>query len=187
MNHQPPDRPAFDIASAIRTVRDEKVLLDADLARLYGVETKALNRAVKRNTARFPPDFVFLLTREEAAALRCQSGTLKTGRGQHRKFLPHAFTEQGALMAASVLNSPQAVRMSVFVVRAFVEMRRLLGGSPELARQLQELEATLTARLDGHEAAIVDVLQRLMRLLDPPPEPELPRRAIGFHAPPQDD
>jgi hypothetical protein len=88
-------------------------------------------------------------------------------------------------MAANVLNSPPAVRMSVFVVRAFVKMRELLGGTKELARQLRELEAKLTARLDGHEAAIVDVLQRVMRLLDPPPAPEPPRRQIGFHVKPE--
>jgi hypothetical protein len=98
--------------------------------------------------------------------------------------LPYAFTEQGAIMAANVLNSPQAVRMSVFVVRAFVKMRELLGGSKELARQLRVLEDKLTARLYGHEAAIVDVLQRVMRLLDPPPAPEPPRRQIGFHVRP---
>jgi hypothetical protein len=108
--------------------------------------------------------------------------TLKPGRGQHRKYLPWAFTEPGAIMTANVLNSLQAVRMSVFVVRAFVKMRELLGGTEDLARQLKALEARLTARLDGHEAAIVDVLQRLMRLLEPPPEPEPPRRQIGFHA-----
>ena len=117
--------------------------------------------------------------------LRSQIATLKLGRGQHRKYLPYAFTEQGAIMAANVLNSPQAVRMSVFVVRAFVKMREPLGGTKELARQLRELEAKLTARLDGHEAAIVDVLQRIMRLLDPPPEPAPPRRQIGFHVRPE--
>ena len=90
-------------------------------------------------------------------------------------------------MAANVLNSSQAVRMSVFVVRAFVKMRELLGGTKELANQLKALEAKLTARLDGHQAAIVDVLQRIMRLLDPPPEPEPPRRQIGFHARPDDE
>jgi hypothetical protein len=119
--------------------------------------------------------------------LRSQTAILKTGRGQHRKFLPYAFTEPGAIMAANVLNSPPAVRMSVFVVRAFVKMRELLGGTKELARQLRALEAKLTARLDGHEAAIVDVLQRLMRLLDPTPEPEPPRRQIGFHVRPDNE
>jgi hypothetical protein len=189
MKPDPNTHPAFDIESAILTVREEKVLLDSDLAAIYGVPTFRFNEAVKRNPDRFPGDFRFQLTREEwqtVQRLRSRSAILKTGRGQHRKFLPYAFTEPGALMAANVLNSPRAVRMSVFVVRAFVKMHELLGGTKELARQLQALEAKLTARLDGHDAAIVDVLQRLMRLLDPPPEPEPPRRQIGFHVRPGD-
>lgn len=193
-------RPAFDIASAILTVRGERILLDGDLALLYGVPTYRFNEAIKRNADRFPRDFRFQLTKAEwmtvqglrsqiaifepESNLKSQIARSSPGRGQHRKFLPYAFTERGAIMAANVLNSPQAVRMSVFVVRAFVKMRELLGGTKELARQLRELEAKLTARLDGHEAAIVDVLQRIMRLLDPPPEPEPPRRQIGFHARP---
>ncbi len=166
-------QPAFDIGSAILTVRGERVLLDSDLARLYGVETKALNRAVQRNLDRFPRDFRFQLTRAEFGNLKYQIGTSSSGHGGRRK-LPWAFTEHGAIMAANVLNSPRAVQMSVFVVRAFLKMRELLGGTKELARQLRALEAKLTARLDGHEAAIVDVLQRVMRLLDPPPAPEPP-------------
>jgi hypothetical protein len=162
-------------------LRGEKVLLDSELARLYGVETKALNRAVQRNLDRFPGDFVFQLTRAEFGNLKYQIGTSSASHGGRRK-LPWAFTEHGSIMAANVLNSPRAVHMSVFVVRAFLKMRKLLGGSPGLARQLRELEAKLTARLDGHEAAIVDVLQRVMRLLDPPPAPEPPRRQIGFRA-----
>ena len=109
--------------------RGEKVILDADLARIYGVETKAFNRAVKRNADRFPPDFVFQLSRKEFNSLRFQFGTLKTGRGQHRKYLPYAFTEHGAIMTANVLNSPQAVQMSVYVVRAFLKMRSVLSDS----------------------------------------------------------
>lgn len=149
------------IESFIRTIRGRKVLLDTDLARIYGVPTKRLNEQVRRNLDRFPDDFMFQLTPEEIDSLRSQIATLKLGRGEHRKYLPYAFTEHGAIMAANVLNSPQAVRMSVFVVRAFVKMRGLLGGTKELARQLRELEAKLTARLDGHEAAIVDFLLRL--------------------------
>lgn len=177
------------ITPAIRAIRGQKVILDSDLARIYGVPTKALNQAVKRNIERFPLDFVFQLTAEEADSLRSQIVTLKSGRGQHRKFLPHAFTEHGAVMAANVLNSPEAVRMSVFVVRAFVQMRDLLGSTKELAKQLADLEKKLTDRLDGHENAIVQVLQRLMNILDPPPpppEPERPKRRIGFHAEPDE-
>jgi hypothetical protein len=178
------------IGSMIRTIRGEKVILDSDLARLYGVETRVLNQAVKRNASRFPPDFMFQPTNEELEKefrLRSQIVILKKGRGQHRKFLPYAFTENGAIMAANVLNSPEAVRMSVFVVRAFVQMRDLLGGTKELAKQLAALEKKLTARLDGHEVAIIEVLWRVMDILDPPPPlPEPPRRRIGFHVEPED-
>jgi len=176
--------PVENIEPLIRTIRGQKVILDADLARLYAVETRAFNRGVKRNAERFPPDFMFQLTRAEFANLKCQSGTSSSGHGGRRK-LPFAFTENGAVMSANVLNSPQAVRMSVFVVRAFVKMRELLGGTRELAKQLAELEKKLTTRLDLHETAIIEVLQRIMDLLDPPPPPpEPPRPQIGFHARP---
>jgi hypothetical protein len=173
--------PRENIESLICTIRGQKVMLDFDLARLYGVPTSRFNEAVKRNRPRFPEDFMFQLTRAEFQNLISQFATSRSGHGGRRK-LPWAFTENGAIMAANVLNSPQAVRTSVFVVRAFVKMRELLGGTKELARQLKELEAKLTTRLDAHEAAIVDVLQRVMRLLEPPPEPAAPRRQIGFHA-----
>jgi ORF6N domain len=168
------------ITSVIRTIRGKKVILDADLARIYGVSTKALNQAVKRNLKRFPDDFLLRLSPDELENLRSQFVTSSLHGGQ--RYLPYAFTENGAIMAANVLNSPEAVRMSVFVVRAFVKMRELLGGTKELAKQLAELEKKLTARLDGHEVAIVDVLRRVMEILDPPPPPpEPPRREIGFH------
>ena len=150
--------------------------------------TKRLNEQVRRNLKRFPRDFMFQLTSGEAeAALRSRSQIATLKRGHNINYLPYAFTEHGAIMAANVLNSPRAVEMSVFVVRAFLKMRELLGGTKELARQLKALEAKLTARLDGHAAAIVDVLQRIMRLLDPPPEPKPPRRQIGFHAQTDDE
>lgn len=170
------------IEAAIHTLRGERVILDADLAKIYGVETKALNRAVKRNAARFPAEFMFRLNATERDSLRCQIGTSNTGRGG-RRYLPYAFTEHGAIMAANILNSPQAVQMSVFVVRAFIKMRAALTGTRELARKLASLEKELTSRLDTHEVAIVDVLQRIMALLDPPPPPpEPPKREMGFHA-----
>lgn len=170
------------IVSVIRTIRGQKVILDVDLARIYGVPTKALNQAIKRNANRFPPDFMFQLTGTEAEAeFRSRSQFVTLKRGMNVKYRPYAFTENGAIMAANVLNSPEAVRMSVFVVRAFVKMRELLGGTKELARQLADLEKKLTARLDGHEVAIVEVLWRIMDILDPPPLPEPPRRRIGFH------
>ena len=164
----PPD----SVESRILTLRGQKVILDSDLAVIYGVETKALNRAVKRNSKRFPPDFIFQLTRDEVENLRCQIGTSSLSYGG-RRYLPYAFTENGAVMAANVLNSPQAVRMSVFVVRAFVRMRELLSGSKELAAELKKLEAKLTSRLNVHEVAITEVLRRIMRLLDPLPSDRL--------------
>ncbi len=174
-----------DIGSLIRTIRGQRVILDFDLARIYGTPTKILNKAVNRNLERFPNDFIFQLTEEELENLRFQFGTLSLHGG--RRYLPYAFTENGAIMAANVLNSPEAVRMSVFVVRAFVKMRDLLGGTKELARQLADLEKKLTARLDVHESVIVDVLRRVMEILDPPPlPPEPPKRRIGFHVEPED-
>ena len=201
--------PIEQIDGMIRTIRGTRVILDRDLAKIYGAPTKAFNQAVKRNRQRFPEDFMFRLTLEEAKALqasRSQFVTLK--RGQNVKYLPYAFTEYGALMAANighsrgprscqlpslrlrlparfplarVLNSARAVQMSIFVVRAFAKMREALRGTPELARKLAALEKKLTARLDVHEAAIVQVLREVMQILNPPPEPEPPRRRIGFH------
>jgi hypothetical protein len=169
-----------NIGPLIRTIRGEKVLLDSDLAKIYGVPTKAFNRQVKRNAQKFPADFMFQLTPKEFESLRRQIGTSNKRGG--RRFLPYAFTENGAIMAANVLNSPEAVRMSVFVVRAFVQMRDLLGSTKELAKQLAALEKKLTDRLDGHEVAIIEVLRRVMDILDPPPSPPgAPRREIGFH------
>ena len=171
------------IDGMIRTIRGVRVMLDRDLAKIYGVPTKAFNQAVKRNRLRFPEDFMLRLTQKEAKALqvsRSQIVTLK--RGQNIKYLPYAFTEYGALMAANILNSPRAVQMSIFVVRAFAKMREALLASPQLAKKLAALEKKLTARLDVHESAIVQVLQEVMQILNPPPPPPaLPRGRIGFH------
>ena len=174
-----------DIDRVIFTLRDHKVILDADLARIYGVPTFRFNEAVKRNFRRFPADFMFHLSQEEwknREALRSQIAILKTGRGQHRKYPPYAFTEHGAVMAANVLHSPRAVQMSVFVVRAFVKMRAALSGTGELDQKLALVRQELKIRLNIHEAAIVDVLQRIMKILDPPPlPPGPPPPEIGFH------
>jgi len=173
------------ISSLIRTIRGHKVILDHDLAGIFGVPTFRFNEAVKRNRERFPDDFLFQLTREEYSNLISQIAISSLHGGRRKP--PYAFTENGAIMAANVLNSPEAVRMSVFVVRAFVKMRELLGGTKELARELADLECKLTARLDVHESAIVDVLRRVMEILDPPPPPPEPaRRRIGFHVDPED-
>jgi hypothetical protein len=163
------------LESLILTVRGHKVLLDADLAGIYGVATKAFNQAVKRNAERFPEDFCFQLTLEEAEAVRhsrSQFVTLK--QGQNIKYLPHAFTEHGAIMAATVLNSPQAVSMSVFVVRAFMQMREQLAANAAILKRLAEIDKTLLE----HDSALRATWAKLQPLLAPPPEP--PRRRIGF-------
>jgi phage regulator Rha-like protein len=163
----------------IREVRGQKVMLDFDLARVYGVETKSLNRAVKRNADRFPKDFMFQISSHEWNNLKYQIGTSSSGHGGRRR-LPYAFTEHGAIMAANVLNSARAVQMSVFVVRAFLKMRALLGDKRELAQKLASLEKELKKRLDVHEAVIVTILQRVMDIIDPPAMPQPPKPRIGF-------
>lgn len=167
------------ILSAISFIRGQRVILDADLAWVYGVKTKSLNLAVKRNSAKFPDDFMFRLTRKEHEALRFQIETSKKTRGG-RRYLPYAFTEHGAIMAANILNSSHATQMSIFVVRAFIKMRSFLSDNKKLAEELIKLERKLTKRLDVHELAIVDVLRRIMRLLDPPEVPAPEKPPIGF-------
>jgi hypothetical protein len=182
MKKRAPFVPTDSVESRILTLRGQKVILDSDLAAIYGVTTKRLNEQCRRNAKRFPPDFLFKLNQGEVKAVlrsRSQNATLK--RGQNIKFLPHVFTENGAVMAANVLNSPEAVRMSVFVVRAFIQMRELLTSSKELAAELKKLEAKLTDRLDVHEVAITEVLQRIMQLLDPAPSPPVPEKSMGYH------
>ena len=168
------------VESLIHLIRGQRVILDADLARVYGVPTKRLNEAVKRTHERFPSDFAFLLKPQEVASLRSQIATSK-GRGG-RRYIPRAFTEHGAIMAANVLSSPRAVQMSVFVVRAFVKMREVLAQNGQLAGKLAELERRLTERLDVHEKAIIHILDEIKKLMEPlPPQPEPKRPEIGFH------
>jgi len=156
------------------------VILDADLAAIYGVSTKRLNEQVRRNVERFPADFAFQLTPLEKAEVVANCDHLR--KLKFSPVLPRAFTEHGAIMAANVLNSRRAVQMSVFVVRAFVKMRGTFADTRALAKKLGALEQELKGRLDIHEAAIVDVLQRIMKILDPPPPPpEPPPPEIGFH------
>ena len=161
------------ITSSILVLRGQKVLLDAEIDALYGVTTKRFNEQVRRNRDRFPTDFMFQLTAEEQAALRPQIATLKPGRGQHRKYLPYAFTEHGAIMAATILNSQRAVEMSVYVVRAFVRLRGLLASNTALARKLDELER----KYQHHDDAIKAILSAIRELMNPP-APK--RRPIGF-------
>ena len=163
------------IRSAILVLRGQRVILDVDLAALYGVTTKGLNQAVKRNVARFPDDFLFRLDRNEVEALnRSQS---VTGSQKHRnpRFSPFAFTEHGAIMAATILNSQRAVEMSLYVVRAFVQLRELLASNTELGRRLDELGRTL----ERHDEAITAILSAIRELMNPP---EAKRRGIGFTA-----
>ena len=176
----------------IYAVRRQKVVLDADLAKLYGVPTKRLNEAVRRNEGRFPSDFCFYLTDEKVehlrsqiaassigqsggAVLRSQIATLKTdGRGKHRKYLPRVFTEHGALMAANVLRSERAVQMSLYLIRAFVALREQLVSNLSTLRRLSEIDRKLLE----HDVVLREVLERLQPLLNSPPAPKKP--LIGF-------
>ncbi len=161
------------IAERIVTLRGLRVILDSDLAALYRVQTRRLNEQVRRNAGRFPPEFMFQLTNHELARLMSQIATSKIGRGGIRK-PPSAFTEFGALMAATVLNSPEAIEVSVHVVRAFVRMREALESHKEIARQLASLER----KVGTHDRAILEILQAIRQLTQPPEPPR--RKRIGF-------
>src|SRR5690348_15682430 len=159
---------AGEVRLKIRLLRGHRVLLDSDLAALYGVRTHRFNEAVKRNAARFPPDFAFRLTGEEYDSLRSQIAILKAGRGRHRKYLPYVFTEHGSIMAAKILNSQAAVDMSVHVVRAFVTFRQILASNSELARRLHALERSV-ATLDANtRKEFVRVYKSILKLMRPP-------------------
>jgi hypothetical protein len=158
---------AADVAAQIRVIRGQRVLLDADLAALYGVSTKVFNQAVRRNQDRFPEDFLISLSNHDVASLRSQIVTLKTGRGVHRKYPMLAFTEHGAIMAATILNSARAVEMSVYVVRAFVRTRALLASHSELARELASLKRSV-ASLDADTRHQFDqVYEAILGLMSP--------------------
>jgi hypothetical protein len=162
--------PAAAIEGAIRLIRGEKVILDADLAALYGVATRVLVQAVKRNMERFPADFMFQLTKEEFAVLRSQAVTSRTWGG--RRYPPYAFTEQGVAMLSGVLSSPRAVLVNIEIMRAFVRLRQMLASHAKLAKKLAELEA----KYDGQFAIVFEAIKQLMA----PPEP--PRKRIGFRS-----
>ena len=163
--------PVESIVSKIVFLRNEKVLLDRDLAVLYGVETKVLKQAVRRNIKRFPDDFMFELTKEEKQSLRSQNVTLK--RGQHSKYLPFAFTEQGVAMLSSVLNSDRAIEVNIAIMRAFVQLRRLMASHDELANKLVELERNLK----GHDDQIQAIFEAIRQLMAPS---ETKKKKIGF-------
>ena len=162
--------PAERIEQTIRTIRSRRVMLDTDLAKLYGVSTKVFNQAVKRNRTRFPMDFMFQLTVEEATSLRSQIVTLKPGRGQHRKYRPYVFTEQGVAMLSSVLRSERAVQVNIAIMRAFVRLREMIGSNKALARRLNELEK----KYDSQFRVVFEAIRELMA------EPAPKSRRIGF-------
>ena len=162
------------IESLILTIRGHKVVIDADLAALYDVPTKALNQAVKRNKDRFPLDFVFRLTAKERLEVVTNCDHL--ARLKFSRTLPLAFTEHGAIMAATVLNSPQAVSMSVFVVRAFIQMREHIAANAAILKRLAEIDRALLE----HDTALVELYEKLQPMLQPPPDPPKPR--IGFQS-----
>lgn len=157
----------------ILAMRGHRVILDADLAKLYGVETRRLNEQVRRNADRFPREFMFQLTNHEVTLLMSQNATSKTGRGGTRK-PPLAFTEHGAIMAATVVNSPRAIEVSVYVVRAFLHMREAVAAHTELGRRLDELER----RVGTHDRAIGEILAAIRQLAAPSEPPR--KRRIGF-------
>jgi hypothetical protein len=167
-------RKIANLESAIHLIRGQRVMLDSDFAAIYGVSTRQLNQQLKRNMNRFPEDFAFQLGHEEFKALMSQFVTSNKGRGGRRK-LPWAFTEHGAIMLATVLNSDIAVKANVGVVRAFIRLREMVATNAQLAAKLEELEG----RLGSHDKAIADLFAALKRLVVPPETPK--RREIGFH------
>lgn len=160
------------IENKILLIRDQRVILDHDLAQIYGVTTKAMNRAVKRNRHRFPKDFLLRLTEKEAERMRCQNGT---GSRRNVRYRPYAFTEHGAFMAAYLLRSKIAIAMSIYVIRAFVRMREALSANQLLEKRLAEIERTLLL----HDQTLCDLFIKIRPLLCR--EPEKPKRRIGFH------
>lgn len=161
------------IEGKILLIRGHKVILDADLARLYGVQTKALNKAVRRNIERFPEGFMLQLTRQEHQLLRFQIGTLENGRGKYSKYLPMAFTEQGVAMLSSVLRSKRAIQVNIAIMKTFVKIRELLTTHRDLAHKLEALER----KYEGHDAQFKIVFDAIRKLIGPPHRSQ---RRIGF-------
>ena len=165
--------PVERIERMIFVMRGQKVMLDSDLAGLYGVTTGNLNKAVGRNIERFPEDFMFQLSKSEENSLRFHFGSLK--KGQHVKYLPYAFTEQGVAMLSSVLRSKKAVQVNIAIMRAFVKLRQILSTHKELAHKLEQLEG----KMEKHDGEICAIFEAIRQLMTPP---ETPKRRIGFHA-----
>jgi hypothetical protein len=191
-----PKKSPKPIDDLIHTIRGQKVILDTDLAELYGVPTKVLNQAVKRNQERFPQDFMFQLSNSEWSDLRSQivTSSLEPNKGKGltsnwsqsvtsssknrgASYRPHAFTEHGAIMASTILSSPEAVRMSMYVVRAFIKQREFLMANADLLKRLAEIDAKLL----NHDDVLKLIIQELQPLLNPPATPTLPDKELGFH------
>ena len=175
MNTSPPRHSIDSIAQSILLVRGQRIILDQSLALIYGVTTKRLNEAVKRNAARFPADFMFQLSKEEAMASRSQFAALKKGRGHNVKYRPFGFTEHGAIQVANILRARRAVEMGIYVVRAFVQLRNLLATNKTLAQKFLELER----KVSKHDQEIIRILQTIRELMD---TPVIKQRPIGFTA-----
>jgi hypothetical protein len=171
------------IEKRIFVIRDRRVMLDEDLADLYGVETKRLIQQVKRNLKRFPDDFMFQLTKAEAEALRSQIATSNDGRGG-RRYAPYVFTEQGVAMLSSVLHSERAVAVNIEIMRAFVELRRAATSYAAIEKRLEELERETGARLGKHDEQLSQIFEALRQLIAPPPRP---KRRVGFGLPEGDE
>ena len=165
--------PVGKIENRILLIRGDKVIIDADLAEFYGVSTKRLNEQVKRNANRFPADFMFQLSSEEKAKVVANCDHLE--KLKYSKALPYAFTEHGAIMAASVLNTPRAIEVSVFIVRAFIKLRQIIAGQKELQHKISQIERRLT----DHDEQIIELVRAIKQLLNPDPPPK--KRRIGFH------
>ncbi len=163
--------PQETIESRILLIRGKKVMLDRTLAKLYGVPTKSLNLAVKRNMSRFPEDFMFQLSKKEDESLRFQFETSKRG---GRRYLPYAFTEHGILMLSSVLNSERAIQVNIAIMRVFVKLKEMISAHKELMHKLGELER----KVEEHDEEICSIFDAIRRLMEPPPEK--PKRRIGF-------
>jgi len=171
--------PIESIQNKIFVIRSKKVLIDRHLAELYGVETKVLNQAVKRNLERFPEEFMFILTDDEFNSLRSQFVTLK-GRGKHIKYLPYVFTESGVAMLSSVLKSPKAIRINIQIIKVFIKLREMLSTHEELKKKFEEWEKKYDARLnkiDGRVQTVLEAFEEIKRLLNPPIQK---KNKIGF-------
>ena len=176
-DEQLPDATLVSIEAQIHLIRGLRVVLSSDLAKFYGVSTKRLNEQINRNKGRFPRDFLFQLTVQEVVLLRSQSATIEKGRGQHAKYLPYAFTEHGAVMAANVLNSQVAIDASILIVRAFIRMREVIHEHGDLKKRLQEIESRLAKGFSEHEQELREI-RFLISQLEQPIQGH--KRRIGF-------